>query len=150
MMMNLPCLRGSCPNFLRPIYHTLSACQAPRRGRAPRKKPMSTTALVFMFDCYWPAFTCRGTDLLSGRYTTMAYCWSFADAVRSGLHHLRVSVPEPCPVSDASHQLLDRVLDCNACIFVFYAAIAAWADTGCLISFNSFCESYVVPVFRMV
>lgn len=76
MMMNLPCLRGSCPNFLRPIYHTLSACQAPRRGRAPRKKPMPTTALVFMFDCYWPAFTCRGTDLLSGRYTTMAYCWS--------------------------------------------------------------------------
>ena len=34
MMMNLPCLWGSCPNFLRPIYHTLSASQAPRRGLA--------------------------------------------------------------------------------------------------------------------
>lgn len=39
-----------------------------------------------MFDCYWPAFTCRGTDLLSGRYTISGSCWSFADAVRSGLH----------------------------------------------------------------
>ena len=35
MMMNLPCLRGSCPNFLRPIYHTLSASQAPKQGPCP-------------------------------------------------------------------------------------------------------------------
>ena len=80
MMMNLPCLRGSCPNFLRSIYHSLSASQAPKRGHAPRKKTMPATALVFMFDCYWPAFTCRGTDLLSGRYTISGSCWSFADA----------------------------------------------------------------------
>lgn len=86
MMMNFPCLRGSCPNFLRSIYHSLSASQAPKRGHAPRKKTMPATALVFMFDCYWPAFTCRGTDLLSGRYTISGSCWSFADAVRSGLH----------------------------------------------------------------
>ena len=46
MMMNLPCLRGSCHNFLRPIYHTLSASQTPKRGHAPRKKTMPATALV--------------------------------------------------------------------------------------------------------
>lgn len=119
MMMNLPCLRGSYPNFLRPIYHTLSASQAPKRGLAPRKKPMLATALVFMFDCYCPAFACHGTDLFSGRYTTTVSCWSCADAVRSRLHHLRVSVPEPCPVSDASHQPLDRVLEWVTCIFLF-------------------------------
>ena len=119
MMMNLPCLRGSCPNFLRSIYHSLSASQAPKRGHAPRKKTMPATALVFMFDCYWPAFTCRGTDLLSGRYTISGSCWPFADAVRSGLHHLRVSIPEPCPVSDASHQQLDRVLECVTYISLF-------------------------------
>ena len=50
MMMNLPCLWGSCSNFLRPIYHILSASQAPRRGHAPRWKPMPATALVFVFD----------------------------------------------------------------------------------------------------
>lgn len=132
----------SCPNFLRPIYHTLSAGQTPKRGLAPRKRPMPATALVFMFDCYRPAFTCHGTDLLSGRFTISGSCWPFADAVRSGLHHLRVSVPEPCPVSDASHQPLDRVLACcYLYIFVSYAAIGACEAAGCLISFNSFCGS---------
>lgn len=124
MMMNLPCLRGSCPNFLRPIYHTLSASQTPRRGHAPRKKPMPATALVFMFDCYWPAFTCRGTDLLSGRYTSTVSCWSFADAVRFGLHRLRVSVPEPCPVSDFFHQPLDRVS--GLCYLFFCFLCCQW------------------------
>ena len=128
MMMNLPCLRGSCPNFLRTIYHTLSASQAPRRGHAPRKIPMPATALVFMFDCYWPAFTCRGTDLLSGRYTISGSCWPFADAVRSGLHHLRVSIPEPCPVSNASHQPLGRVLDL---LLLFYLLCCHWCLWSC-------------------
>mgnify|MGYP006894154298 CR=1 FL=1 len=119
MMMSLPCLMASCANFLRPIYHTLNASQAPKRGHAPRKKTMPATALVFMFDWYWPAFTCRGTDLLCGHYTISGSCWSFADAVRSRLHHLWVSVPEPCPVSDTFHQPLDRVLECVTCISLF-------------------------------
>ena len=33
------------------------------------------------------------------------------DVVRFRPHRLRVSIPEPCPVSDAFHQPLDRVLD---------------------------------------
>ena len=129
MMMNLPCLRGSCPNFLRPIYHTLSASQAPKRGHAPRKKPMPATALVFMFDCYWPAFTCRGTDLLSGRYTTTAFRWSLCWC--SAFHtpsDLRVSVPEPCPVSDAFHQPLDRVLEL---LLLFYLLCCHWCLWSC-------------------
>ena len=150
MMMSLPCLRGSCPNFLRIIYHSLSASQAPKRGACPTEKTDAGYSSCFYV---WLLLTCIHLSwywFTQWTLTISGSCWSFADAVRSGLHHLRVSVPEPCPVSDASHQLLDRVLDCNACIFVFYTAIAAWADTGYLISFNSFCESYVVPVFRMV
>ena len=151
MMMNLPCLRRSCPNFLRPIYHTLSASQAPRRGRAPRKKPMPTTALVFMFDCYWPAFTCRGTDLLSGRYTTMAYCWSFCRCSP----FRTPSFTGFCSRTLSSLRCLPSVTRqssgvCYLYIFVSYAAIGACASTGRLISFNSFCGSYVVPVFRIV
>lgn len=102
MTMNLPCLMASCANFLRTIYHTLSAGQAPRWGHAPRIIPMPAMALVFCLIV---------TDLLSGRYAATASCWSFVSAVRFGLHHLRVSVPEPCPASDSFHQLLDRVLD---------------------------------------
>ena len=60
------------------------------------------------------------TDLLS---STMVLIYSvdaiplqipvslLADVVRFRPHRLRVSVPEPCPVSDAFHQPLDRVLD---------------------------------------
>ena len=113
MMMNLPCLRGSCPNFLRPIYHTLSASQAPRRGHAPRKIPMPATALVFMFDCYWPAFVYCGTEWLSGRYATPDSCWSFADAVLFRLHHLRVSVlqnPAQSPIPFISHSAEFRIM----------------------------------------
>lgn len=109
MMMNLPCLRGSCPNFLRTIYPTLSAGQAPKRSCTTVKTDASYSS-CFLFDCYRPAFTCYGTDWFSGHCTTTISCWSFADTVRSGLHRLRGSVPEPCPVSDASHQPLDRVL----------------------------------------
>ena len=151
MMMNLPCLKGSCPNFLRPIYHTLSASQAPKQGPCP---------MVNTDADYSSCFFCSIVTDLHSSIMVLIYSVDaiplqipvslLADVVRFRPHRLRVSVPEPCPVSDASHQLLDRVLDCNACIFVFYTAIAAWADTGYLISFNSFCESYVVPVFRMV
>ena len=112
MMMNLPCLKGSCPNFLRPIYHTLSASQAPRRGHAPRKKPMPATALVF--------FCSIVTDLHS---SIMVLIYSvdaiplqipvslLTDVVRFRPHRLRVSIPEPCPVSNSDYYSLDRVLE---------------------------------------
>ena len=48
------------------------------------------------------------------------FCWSFADAVRFRLHRYRVSVPEPCPVSDVCHQSLDRVLDRFAYCLLFF------------------------------
>ena len=121
MMMNLPCLRGSCPNFLRSIYHSLSASQAPKRGHAPRKKTMPATALVF--------FCSIVTDLHS---SIMVLIYSvdaiplqipvslLADVVRFRPHRLRVSVPEPCPVSDVCHQSLDRVLDRFAYCLLFF------------------------------
>ena len=56
-MMNLPCLKESCPNFLRPIYHTLSASQAPKRGHAPRKNRCRLQLLflcLIVTDLYLP------------------------------------------------------------------------------------------------
>ena len=124
MMMNLPCLRGSYPNFLRSTYHTLSASQAPRRGHAPWKIPLPATALVFLFDC---------SDL---RSTVMILIYSVdatplqpsvglcADVVHFTLpSDLRVSFPEPCPVSDAFHQPLDRVLEL---LLLFYLLCCHW------------------------
>ena len=55
MMMNLPCLRESCPNFLRPIYHTLSASQAPKRGGMPHGKTAAGYSSCFYV---WLLLTC--------------------------------------------------------------------------------------------
>ena len=54
MMMNLPCLKGSCPNFLRPIYHTLCASQAPRRSHAHGENRCRLQLLFFV----WLLLTC--------------------------------------------------------------------------------------------
>ena len=114
--MNLPCLRESCPNFLRPIYHSLSANQAPRRGMPHEKYQYRLQLLFFYLIVTWPTFNCHGTDLLGGRYTTTVSYWSLTDAVCFKLHYLQVSVPEPCPITDAFRQPLDRLLE-NVIVF---------------------------------
>ena len=63
-----------------------------------------------------------------------------ADVVRFRPHRLRVSVPEPCPVSNSDHHRLDRVLEVFT-VFALYAAFAANAAFGRLMSFNIFCGS---------
>lgn len=124
MMMNLPCLRGSYPNFLRSTYHTLSASQAPRRVM-PHGKYRCRLQLLF--------FCLIVTDL---RSTVMILIYSVdatplqpsvglcADVVHFTLpSDLRVSFPEPCPVSDAFHQPLDRVLEL---LLLFYLLCCHW------------------------
>ena len=112
MMMNLPCPKGSCPNFLHPIYHTLSASQAPKQGPGP---------MVNTDAGYSSCFFCLIVTDLHSSIMVLIYSVDtiplqipvslLADVVRFRPHRLRVSVPEPCPVSDAFHQPLDRVLD---------------------------------------
>ena len=151
MMMNLPCLWGSCPNFLRPIYHTLSASQAPRRGHAPRWKPMPATALVFVFNLLltcirlsWYWFT-QWTLYHYGLLLVFCRCSPFRTPSFTGFCSRTLSSLRCLPsVTRQSSGV------CYLYIFVSYAAIGACASTGRLISFNCFCGSYVVPVFRIV
>ena len=120
MMMNLPCPKGSCPNFLHPIYHTLSASQAPKQGPGP---------MVNTDAGYSSCFFCLIVTDLHSSIMVLIYSVDtiplqipvslLADVVRFRPHRLRVSVPEPCPVSDASHRSLDRVLECVTCISLF-------------------------------
>ena len=63
----------SCPNFLRSIYHTLSASQAPKRGHAPRKVPMPATALVFLFDCLIVTDLLSSVVILNGSVDAMPH-----------------------------------------------------------------------------
>ena len=76
MMMNLTCLKESRPNFLWLIYSYTECQPSPRRGHAPRKKPLPATALVFVWLLLTNLFY-RGTDWFSGRDTSIYFCWSF-------------------------------------------------------------------------
>ena len=141
MMMNLPCPKGSCPNFLHPIYHTLSASQAPKQGPGP---------MVNTEAGYSSCFFCLIVTDLHSSIMVLIYSVDtiplqipvslLADVVRFRPHRLRVSVPEPCPVSNSDHHRLDRVLELFT-VFALYAAFAANAAFGRLMSFNIFCGS---------
>ena len=112
MMMNLPCLWGSCPNFLRPIYHTLSASQAPKQGPCP---------MVNTDADYSSCFFCSIVTDLHSSIMVLIYSVDaiplqipvslLTDVVRFRPHRLRVSIPEPCPVSNSDYYSLDRVLE---------------------------------------
>ena len=87
MIMNLPCLRGSCPNFLRSIYHSLSASQAPKRGACPTEKKRCRLQLLFLClivtDLHSPVVVLiYSVDAIPSQVLVGL----FADAVRSGLH----------------------------------------------------------------
>ena len=125
MMMNLPCLKGSCPNFLRPIYHTLSASQAPKQGPCP---------MVNTDADYSSCFFCSIVTDLHSSIMVLIYSVDAtplqpsvglcADVVHFTLpSDLRVSFPEPCPVSNAFHQPLDRVLEL---LLLFYLLCCHW------------------------
>lgn len=141
MMMNLPCPKGSCPNFLHPIYHTLSASQAPKQGPGP---------MVNTDAGYSSCFFCLIVTDLHSSIMVLIYSVDaiplqipvslLTDVVRFRPHRLRVSVPEPCPVSNSDHHRLDRVLEVFT-VFALYAAFAANAAFGRLMSFNIFCGS---------
>ena len=99
MMMNLPCLMASSTNFLRPIC-SYTECQLSfQTGSCPTE---ITTA------SYSSCLYLIVTDLLL--YTRTDFQWTHFlalavslvdDAVPFTLHlGLRVSYPEPCPISD--------------------------------------------------
>ena len=139
MMMNLPCLKGSCPNFLRPIYHTLSASQAPRRGHAPRKKPMPATALIFYLiaaDLLFPVmvliFSVDATPLHSP--AGLLWMQSISDFIVYGFLFQN---PVQFPISAIRHSTGFWIM---LLLFMSYTAIDVYA-AGYLISFNNFCGS---------
>ena len=151
MMMNLPCLRGSCPNFLRPIYHTLSACQAPRRGRAPRKKPMPHIQLLFLClivtDPHSPVVVLiYSVDAIPLWLTVgLLQMQSVPDSIIYGFL-FQNPVQSPMPPIGHSTEFWSVLL----VYLCFLCCHRCCASTGRLISFNCFCGSYVVPVFRIV
>ena len=140
MMMNLPCLRESCPNFLRPIYHTLSASQAPKRGHAPRKKPMPATALILCLivtDRHSPVVVLiYSVDAIPSQVLVgLLQMQSVPDSIIYGFL-FQSSVQSPMPFISHSTEFWSYFF-----YFICYVAIGACEATSRLISFNSFCGS---------
>ncbi len=99
MMMNLPCLWGSCPNFLRPIYSYTECQPSCLTGSVPHGNDRCRLQLLFFHlivtdhDAPYP-----GTDLLQwtlclDKFVLVSLLMQFSFK----LHHQRVSYPEPCP-----------------------------------------------------
>ena len=73
MMMNLPCLKGSCPNFLRSTY-SYTECQP---SSLTVSMPMVKTGAGYS-SCFYLIDTDRassytGTDWFSGRFPVMTF-----------------------------------------------------------------------------
>ena len=131
----------SCPNFLRPIYHTLSASQAPKQGPCP----MVNTDADYS-SCFFCSIV---TDLHS---SIMVLIYS-VDAIplwlTVGLLQMQ-SVPDSIiygflfqnPVQSPMHSISHSTEFWSYFFyFIYYAAIGACEAAGCLISFKSFCGS---------
>ena len=141
MMMNLPCLRESCSNFLHSIYHILNTSQGTKREHTPCWKLISAATLVFLFNRYWSPSTCHDTDLPSTRTTTTAFCWSFADAVH--WNSIIYGFLFPCYVRYPMWRLMLLVLE----VFFLVNSIYFLMYTGILIHFlyNFFSNSEKLP-----
>ena len=121
MMMNLPCLRGLYPNFLRPIYHTLSASQAPRRSCA-HGKPMSAAVLVFCLilpDLHSSVVVLNGSVNAIPLQTPVGLLLmqSVSDSIVYGF---LFQTPVQSPMSDISHSTEFWIVLLTVCCFLCY------------------------------
>ncbi len=152
MMMNLPCLWGSCPNFLRPI-HSYTECQPScLTGSVPHGNDRCRLQLLFFHLIATDhAFPYPGTDLLQWTlYLDKPVLASLLMQLSFKLHHLRVSFPEPCPGPKPAGASA-RLWNCYVfLLFCTYTAACPFVSAGYLMSLSILSGSYLVPVLRIV
>ena len=93
MMVNLPCLKGSCPNFLRPTCPYTECPLSFQTGSCPTERTTAGYSSCFYFD---------STDLMVLQGTVIPWTLTLpppagrcADAVPVVLHRYRVSFQNP-------------------------------------------------------
>lgn len=142
MMLNLPCLMVSCTNFLRPTC-SYTGCQLSfLTGSCPTEwttVSYSSCLYLILTDLLLSSrkLIFSGRSLLFHRLVLLVMqCIS---------HSIRVSYPEPCPISDTF---------CNPARLWniwFSCSYATCTDCsfGLTISLNIFFGSYVIPFVRI-
>ena len=128
MAVNLPCLKGSCPNFLRPTCPYTECWLSFLTGSCPTE----STPVSYSSCCSFSLLT---------RHLLWRY-WLISGRVTVTIH----------PAVDHNiNSYLFSFLNCFACVrcSCVYAASAASFAAGYLMSRNSFAGSYLLPFFRI-
>lgn len=146
MMVNLPCLQGSRPNFLRPTC-SYTECQLSfLTGSMPYGGYSCRLQLLFVFDYLltWPV-PCSTHSVDATLYLPLAGLLMTGMIPFSRLFR----VPFQNPAQHQTFLKLSRILEFFFSDLFDYAA-AVCTLSGYRISFNSFSGSYGFPVFSIV
>ena len=145
MMVNLPCLQGSCPNFLRPTC-SYTECQLSfLAGSMPYGEYSCRLQLLFVFDYLLTCLVPHSTHSVDA-----PLCLPLAGLLMTGIPFpLLLRVPFQNPAQHQTFLRLSRILEFFFSDLFDYAA-AVCTFSGYLISFNSFSGSYGFPVFSIV
>lgn len=145
MMVNLPCLQGSRPNFLRPTC-SYTECQLSfLAGSMPYGEYSCRLQLLFVFDYLLTCLVPHSTHSVDA-----PLCLPLAGLLMTGIPFpLLLRVPFQNPAQHQTFLRLSRILEFFFSDLFDYAA-AVCTFSGYLISFNSFSGSYGFPVFSIV
>ena len=146
MMVNLPCLKGSCPNFLRPTC-SYTECQLSfLTGSCPTERTTASYSSCLYFD-FTDLFIPQVTDI-QWTLPPVSLGWSCYWCSTCHTPSLSGFFPEPCSISESSGtQQGSGIIMQSFCLS--YAANASWFSER-LMSINIFFGSYFVPFVRIV
>lgn len=110
-MVNLPCLKGSCPNFLRPTC-SYTECQLSfLTGSCPTER-ISASYSSCLYLILLPSLFHK-VLIFSGRFTSFHSVGLGADAVLAALHRYRVSFQNPARFQNYLQPSRGLELSCN-------------------------------------
>lgn len=144
MRVNLPCLMGSCPNFLRPTCSYTEYLPSFLTGSCPMEWTTASYSSCLSFDSYWPYDSAR-----CGFPRTLTLHLSTS-------HFVMIHVPWIWANRFLSRTLLNfrsfwtsAGFWNTALLYTSYAARLSCLDSR-RISFNIFRGSYLIPFFKIV
>ena len=146
MMVNLPCLKGSYPNFLRPTC-SYTECQLSfLTGSCPTERTTASySSCLYLILLTSLMFK----DLIfSGRYTLLLSVGLVADGVYIVTSSWLGYFPEPCSNPDLSESQQGSGIIILSTYFCYAATVSCLLDL--FISDLNFWGSYTVPFVRMV
>ena len=144
MRENLPCLMGSCPNFLRPTCSYTECLPSFLTGSCPMEWTTANYSSCLLFDSYWPYDSARcgfprtlTLHLSTSRFVMIHVTWIW---VNGFLSRTLLNFRSFWTSAGSWNTALP---------YTSYAARLSFLDSR-RISFNIFRGSYLIPFFKIV